>query len=66
MVNSRGMPAIALTSEEHVFFDALLREKLPYGVERYSPAEIRAACNKVYRRHPELRKIALSYLRTLK
>ena len=63
MVNSRGMPAIALTSEEHVFFDAALRGELPYGVKRYSQATLRAACKKVYKRYPELRKIALDHLK---
>jgi hypothetical protein len=57
------MPAIALTSEEHVFFDAALRGELPYVVKRYSQATLRAACKKVYKRYPELRKIALDHLK---
>lgn len=61
-VNPRGMPAIALTQEEHAFFDAIWRQELKYG-GKYSPAEITKAVHEVYRDYPELRKIALEYLK---
>ena len=61
-VNPRGMPAIALTQEEHAFFDAIWRERIKYG-GKYAHVEIATAVHDVYRDYPELRKIALEYLK---
>jgi len=57
-IKERDMASILLTREEHQNFTNLWREALPYG-KSYTRAEVRRAAKKVYRRYPELLRIAL-------